>query len=603
MKKNKFTALFMSVCMCLLTCVSLVAGCSLVTTDMSKYYNTPVASFTYENGEKEEVTKKELITAFNSYGYQYYQNYGMSLSEAYKYTLDAVINQKLVINSAEEKASQANGGEVLTTKQKTYLWEKTYEAIEDNIISYYNDLNNIKEDEEETSEDGVVKQEVYNPTANIISNNDGTYSIVLEQTTTSDVDSHDYWSGADRDINSQNDLDALYNYVLTFVRENPTYTQAFNKYLSQAKSSEEGMRLSTDNKSVFQREIMRVYGVLYDSFMVDLYQEQNQGSNSSVTIANILDVYTNRVVSDYNKYVTENASTYEDDVLEDVSKINYFKTTGTQFFYVSHILAKFTDEQQAEYDRLTAIVNGESDGPETIGEAQAKIEDLYNNLSFPVREKNSDGEWVEIKGENGQTVTKSAAAVMEEVALKLATAGDNEYLKAEYSEEFIYKYNQDDGMFNSDRNYVIGIDYTTPDTENGTSYTIYSNMVENFTNAAISLYNQGNAQIGDIYMQTDGDYASGLIRTEYGVHIMVYEGKVQNLFTGINQDFTLTVNDIQILDSKEARLKAGVDKTVFDVIFDELNKDNFSIFENMDLQFLRSQVSIEYYPDAYKDLI
>ena len=603
MKKNKFTALFMSVCMCLLTCVSLVAGCSLVTTDMSKYYNTPVASFTYENGEKEEVTKKELITAFNSYGYQYYQNYGMSLSEAYKYTLDAVINQKLVINSAEEKASQANGGEVLTTKQKTYLWEKTYEAIEDNIISYYNDLNNIKEDEEETSDDGVVSQEVYNPTANIISNNDGTYSIVLEQTTTSDVDSHDYWSGADRNINTQNDLDALYNYVLTFVRENPTYTQAFNKYLSQAKSSEEGMRLSTDNKSVFQREIMRVYGVLYDSFMVDLYQEQNQGSNSSVTISNILDVYTNRVVSDYNKYVTENASTYEDDVLEDVSKINYFKTTGTQFFYVSHILAKFTDEQQAEYDRLTAIVNGESDGPETIGEAQAKIEDLYNNLSFPVREKNSDGEWVEIKGENGQTVTKSAAAVMEEVALKLATAGDNEYLKAEYFEEFIYKYNQDDGMFNSDRNYVIGIDYTTPDTENGTSYTIYSNMVENFTNAAISLYNQGNAQIGDIYMQTDGDYSSGLIRTEYGLHIMVYEGKVQNLFTGINQDFTLTVNDIQVLDSKEARLKAGVDKTVFDVIFDELNKDNFSIFENMDLQFLRSQVSIEYYPDAYKDLI
>lgn len=603
MKKNKFTALFMSVCMCLLTCVSLVAGCSLVTTDMSKYYNTPVASFTYENGEKEEVTKKELITAFNSYGYQYYQNYGMSLSEAYKYTLDAVINQKLVINSAEEKASQANGGEVLTTKQKTYLWEKTYEAIEDNIISYYNDLNNIKEDEEETSDDGVVSQEVYNPTANIVSNNDGTYSIVLEQTTTSDVDSHDYWSGADRDINTQNDLDALYNHVLTFVRENPTYTQAFNKYLSQAKSSEEGMRLSTDNKSVFQREIMRVYGVLYDSFMVDLYQEQNQGSNSSVTIANILDVYTNRVVSDYNKYVTENASTYEDDVLKDVSKINYFKTTGTQFFYVSHILAKFTDEQQAEYDRLTAIVNGESDGPETIGEAQAKIEDLYNNLSFPVREKNSDGEWVEIKGENGQTVTKSAAAVMEEVALKLATAGDNEYLKAEYFEEFIYKYNQDDGMFNSDRNYVIGIDYTTPDTENGTSYTIYSNMVENFTNAAISLYNQGNAQIGDIYMQTDGDYSSGLIRTEYGLHIMVYEGKVQNLFTGINQDFTLTVNDIQVLDSKEARLKAGVDKTVFDVIFDELNKDNFSIFENMDLQFLRSQVSIEYYPDAYKDLI
>lgn len=603
MKKRRFTGLMMSICLCLLTCVSLVAGCSLVTTDMSKYYSTPAASFTYEDGERVEVTKRELITAFNSYGYQYYQNYGMSLSEAYRYTIDAVINQKLVIKSAEETAAAANGGEVLTTKQKTYLWETTYEAIEDNIISYYNDLNNITEDEEETAEDGVVTQEVFTPTAELVPNNDGTYSIVLQQTTTSAVDSHDYWSGADRDINTQNDLDALYNYVLTFVRENPIYTQAFNRYLSDAKSAEDGMRLSTDNKSVFQREIMRVYEVLYDSFMVDQYQEQNQGSNSSVTLANILDVYTNRVVSAYNKYVTEGASTYEEDVLEDVSSVYYYKTTGTQFFYVSHILAKFTDEQQAEYDRLTAIVNGESDGPETIGEAQAKIEDLYNNLAFPVREQNEDGEWIEVKNEDGTTVTKPVAAVMQEVSLKLASAGDNEYLKAEYFEEFIYKYNQDDGIFNADRNYVIGIDYTTPDSENGSSYTVHSNMVENFTNAAIALYNQGNAQIGDLYMQTDGDYSSGLIRTEYGIHIMVYEGKVENLFTNINQDFTLSTSDIQVLDSEAARLKAGVEQTVFDEIFEEINTDNFTIFENMDLQFLRSEVTIEYYPDGYSDLV
>lgn len=603
MKKRRFTGLMMSICLCLLTCVSLVAGCSLVTTDMSKYYSTPVASFTYEDGERVEVTKRELITAFNSYGYQYYQNYGMSLSEAYRYTIDAVINQKLVIKSAEETAAAANGGEVLTTKQKTYLWETTYEAIEDNIISYYNDLNNITEDEEETAEDGVVTQEVFTPTAELVPNNDGTYSIVLQQTTTSAVDSHDYWSGADRNINTQNDLDALYNYVLTFVRENPIYTQAFNRYLSDAKSAEDGMRLSTDNKSVFQREIMRVYEVLYDSFMVDQYQEQNQGSNSSVTLANILDVYTNRVVSAYNKYVTEGASTYEEDVLEDVSSVYYYKTTGTQFFYVSHILAKFTDEQQEEYDRLTAIINGESDGPETIGEAQAKIEDLYNNLSFPVREQNEDGEWVEVKNEDGTTVTKPVAAVMQEVSLKLASAGDNEYLKAEYFEEFIYKYNQDDGIFNADRNYVIGIDYTTPDSENGSSYTVHSNMVENFTNAAIALYNQGNAQIGDLYMQTDGDYSSGLIRTEYGIHIMVYEGKVENLFTNINQDFTLSTSDIQVLDSEAARLKAGVEQTVFDEIFEEINTDNFTIFENMDLQFLRSEVTIEYYPDGYSDLV
>ena len=104
-------------------------------------------------------------------------------------------------------------------------------------------------------------------------------------------------------------------------------------------------------------------------------------------------------------------------------------------------------------------------------------------------------------------------------------------------------------------------------------------------------------------MQTDGDYSSGLIRTEYGIHIMVYEGKVENLFTNINQDFTLSTSDIQVLDSEAARLKAGVEQTVFDEIFEEINTDNFTIFENMDLQFLRSEVTIEYYPDGYSDLV
>ena len=60
---------------------------------------------------------------------------------------------------------------------------------------------------------------------------------------------------------------------------------------------------------------------------------------------------------------------------------------------------------------------------------------------------------------------------------------------------------------------------------------------------------------------------------------------------------------IQVLDSEAARLKAGVEQTVFDEIFEEINTDNFTIFENMDLQFLRSEVTIEYYPDGYSDLV
>ncbi len=596
MKKSKITSIIMSVALCMMLCVSLLAGCTLVTKDMYRYYNATVASFTYTDaeseyyGQKVEVNKRELITAFNSYGYQYYQNYGMDIKEAYKQTIERIIEQKLTIKSAEAEARKVNDGKVLSTKEKTYLWERTYQSIENNIKSYYNDLNGIRDDQAEDSSDKSVAANTFTPAAELKKDENGKYYIALTSTTVSEVDKYECWNGQDRDIENPDDLEALYNYVTAFIKDNPIYPSAFNKYLSEAKKSEEGMKLSTDNKSVFKRELERVYGVLYDSFMVTKYSETHQSANSPVTIANMLSLYQNKVVNDFNKYETENASGYDDAVLSDVSKLNYYKTTGTKFFYVSHILAKFDDAEQAEYDKLKKIVNlEENDGSMTVGEAQAAIDQLYANLTFKVREQNEAGtEWTE----NGETA--NVADVLDEVKRTLATAADDEYLKAELFDQLIYKYNQDDGVFNSSRNYVIGIDYSTPDTEKGTTYTIHSQMVEPFTNAAIALYNNGQAKIGDVYAE--------LIKTDFGVHIMVYEGKVTNMFDVINANFNPTEEDLAKLTTNEARLKAGQKKTIFDSLYEQLNTDRYSIFENMNLQVLRGQVKIEFYPDEYKDL-
>lgn len=586
MKKNKLTSLILSLSLCLIMCVSVFAGCTLVTTDMSRYYSEVVATLDYEDGERLEITKRDLSVAVANYGSYYMQNYGMGGEETVRQLLEMVINEKLIIRDAEKLASEQNGGDVLTTKEKTYLWETTYETIEDNIISYYNEINGItEEDQEEDSTDGVVSQTIYEIPVSLQMDSQGKYSLVLETTPTTEVEDHVYWNGQDRDLSTENDLDALYECVRRFLTDRPEYAQGYSRYLSEAKSSEQGMGLSTDNESVFKREIQRVYGVLYDSFMIEKYAEINQTNNSSVTIENILNLYESKVTSDYNKYMVEGATTYESDVLEDVSNIYYFKETGSQFFYVSHVLAKFSDAEQAIYDECQKVLEGTST-KYTIQEAQSKIEDLYVNLAFPVREKNEDGDWVET-GE-----TKSVSAVLQEIQLKLATAGDNEQLKAEYFDEFVYKYNEDEGIMNAERNYVIGVDYTTPDTENDRNYTVYSNMVDSFTNAAIELYNYGNAKVGDLYAEP--------IRSDYGIHIMVFEGKVQNVFTNIDSNFNLSTSDIAALSN--TRLKAGEEKTLLHELFDELNSDRYSLFENMNIQFLRDEVQITRYPDAYKDL-
>ena len=72
-------------------CVSILSGCSLVTTDYSAYYNAIVASATTENGKKIEITKKDLLVAYNSYGFQYSSYYGMTQEEAVKKTLEGLV--------------------------------------------------------------------------------------------------------------------------------------------------------------------------------------------------------------------------------------------------------------------------------------------------------------------------------------------------------------------------------------------------------------------------------------------------------------------------------------------------------------------------------
>ena len=86
-------------------------------------------------------------------------------------------------------------------------------------------------------------------------------------------------------------FDVLYRNVVNYVTQNPVYAQGYSRYLSEAKRSEEGVGLSTDNESVFKREIQRIYEVLYNAFMIDKYQEMNQANNASVTINNILELY------------------------------------------------------------------------------------------------------------------------------------------------------------------------------------------------------------------------------------------------------------------------------------------------------------------------
>ena len=147
MKKKLF-----SLVLCLLMCMTVLTGCNLFGTDLETYYNTVVATINYSyelNGEtieeSENVTKRELITAYNSYGQDYVNNYGYTQQEAIEATLDTILNRKLMIKDVEVDAKRNNEA-LFNERETSYLWQSTYDAFYDNLLTYYNEVLGIEED-------------------------------------------------------------------------------------------------------------------------------------------------------------------------------------------------------------------------------------------------------------------------------------------------------------------------------------------------------------------------------------------------------------------------------------------------------------------------
>ena len=153
--------------MMLIMCLSVFAGCSLVTQNQAAYFNSIVGTITYTTGEKDNITKQELITAYNSYGYNYVENYGMSQKEAFEETLETIFDNHLTMRAVEIYYEEHHEeGKMLNDNETTYLWDQTYEALYSNLKDYLLENLEIEDSEESSTEEANVSvYKPYSPTA------------------------------------------------------------------------------------------------------------------------------------------------------------------------------------------------------------------------------------------------------------------------------------------------------------------------------------------------------------------------------------------------------------------------------------------------------
>lgn len=545
------------------------AGCDLFTRNDAAYYNQIVITADYSDGSKIEINRKDYLTAYNNYGANLINSYGYTEEKAQEATVDALLNRKILLKEAKRVAQTPEGSSVaLSTPETKELLYQTYSSMISNARSYE---SKIREDwnipqldtmEQETTK-SAVKYEAYEKQARPVYDAEtGKYRILLLDDDSTPV----------RDKTFA-DIDAIYNAFIEETKNNTADSIAreeYRRYLASLQTSQKILGTKFNEEQLIKEEIKRIYNNLEENEYITKYQEYKQDNNgySYITVSQVLQKYESMISS--SKFIYDNDLTaYNEAVLGDLSKVNYF--VNDNYFYVAHILIKFDEAQELAYKELETQSNAGQGYIISEEYYNQQKNEIYSNIKANVRDTQT--------GEIVSERTVKASDVLKEVQVALANASTQEQKDLAFR-ELMYKYNEDDGIMNAKYPYVLG-------TEN-------SKMVEGFTNASREL-------------NTAGTYGSvsGLVESEYGVHIIYYMGKCTNPFTfgadgtiNLKADYTIDNGSYEqktsdVLKLDETYLNNLNNKTIFDLVYESLATDNYSQFENMNLNTLKETNEIK----------
>ena len=605
MKKKVF-----SLVLCLVMCASVLAGCNLFGTDWEKYYNTVVATINYDyvsggvtHTESVDITKRELINAYKSYGYNYEQNYGYTVEEAIDMTIDTIINRKLMAKDVERTAEE-NGQALFNDAEKTYLWEETYDALLDNLYTYYEDIigeTSVGDEDADEETTGTIFEE-YDKLAVLqtkTANGNKTYEIRKYNATSKTSGSSHILSldGVNYDVEYQDGegnfvfKDLIYTYFEALTNASSNWRASLNQYLSDVRDNYSYMTFG-DDEEVFMFELNRIYDIVKENYLVDKYTElhnnlERDGSDVSNVRADVmLSYYEGLWMADYEKYVNK-VSSFQTDILSESTTVNYVNTDENTYFNVGVIKIDLT----AELEELEGKVNNEIDE----AEYQAQKQQLFENASVEIKDStNGVATGKTISAKDLLTKIKTTLSGTRSYGVDALVNQQIAYEKADAFVDYLYYYNDDSTYLNTDKMSAFGLS-STGEVLYNTTFSSAEN--DAFDQAIKELYNNGNAQVGDL---------SSLVYGEDGVYILFYAGKVENALTNV-KDAGVNLTDLEIM----ARTRVNIfnTKTIFDMCYDALYSETlFDTFQEEHIKQLQNELTregdgITIYPDAYKDLI
>lgn len=535
---KKIIALVLS----LFSLAAVFSGCNLVTTNTAKVLASTVAEVVIED-HKIKITREQLLVAYNNYGADLVQNNNSTVENAVKSTIDLLINRELILYQAKKVITPSEA-------QEQKVWKETYETLNKNLADYESEVKadegivlptNPEEENAEVTLFNEFKPEVKLELVN------GKYVLTKVEAEEEELQVEEgFVSGVEG---------------FTQVSTNPEIgKKAMRRYLNQLKRNEKEKNLSIVDAEVWAREVERIHKNSLENLYLTEFEKMYQ-DQFNISLEMLISKFVSLTREDYLEYANASDLTaYHTAAKSDISTVYYHP--NSEFFKVSHILVQYDDAQKKVIDQAKSDYQA---GYISNAEYQA----ILSNMTASIRATEKDFE-------------TGLATGNKPLASEVLANLNNELAGLPYEEQvaifnrYIYEYNQDPGIMNATKPYVVGL--------------TQSDMVQAFTDASRAL-NQQN-QKGAI---------SGLVATEYGVHIIMFLGRAENLVT-ISNIANFNENTIDIAHVFNTKIYDLNNKTMLDQIYDLVKVSSSTSYQTMLINQYRANAVINKFEFRYADL-
>ena len=513
----------------LLFCVTMFAGCSLIQLNPTKYYSQTVAQIVYDKNNKVNFTMKDLLEAYNNYGYQLQQNNStLSSEDALKQTAELMVQRYMLVKEIKNQIGE------LTQGEKNVLMRETYEHINTTLASLEDEIRvewdrvvneDDKDEDSSTEEEGPTEYQEYKPTVERVYYEEEVNDVTKYKSKLVRVEE-------EKEPEDESDPGEF----VQNITDADVSAEAWKRYMKTLQKNNEELGIKLSDEKAFEKEINRIYGVLEENKYISKYQE-HLTKNLEIDSTSVVESYKQKYKRDYELY-SNNESAYHTAMANDASTVYYHPNSGNEYVYVTHVLLGFSDETLAKIKNLEKLYQSNSIEKSVY---EAKLKQLQN----------IETTMIDYYDENGNKKQISAQLAYEEIYNNVSKYDKdvNFELRAKEFNKYIYKYNTDQGILNRDFAYVVNLDTNVED-----------QMVKEFADEARRL--QKKEGVGAM---------SEPILTEYGYHIILNLGPVTNVVEYNNID-NLTWEALY-----NVKTQPSSEKTLFHVEYDALNSDETKV--------------------------